>query len=140
MMPPRGPLALDMDTGDPDEFLTLLLLLDHPRVELLAVTITPGTADQGGLVRAALGREDVVVGARDLDSPKQAVSAWHYQAHGEQPPSRDTEPADEVLVRVLGPRTTLLTGGPPKNLGPGETFASRTERQHPRCGGAATSS
>ena len=122
MTPPRVPFVWDMETGDPDDFLTLLLLLDHPRVELLAVTITPGTADQVGLVRwalAQLGREDVVVGARDLASEKQAVSAWHYRAYGEPPPSRDAELADEVLVRVLGahPHATLLTGGPPKNLG-----------------------
>ena len=118
----RVPLIWDMETGDPDDFLTLLLLLDHPRVELLAVTITPGTADQVGLVRwalAQLGRQDVVVGARDLESSKQAVSAWHYRAYGEQRPSRDAERADEVLVRIAGARAdaTLLTGGPPKNLG-----------------------
>ena len=109
-----------METGDPDDFLTLLLLLDHPRVDLRAVTITPGTTDQVGLVRRALSwlaREDVVVGAGNLDLPKLAVSGWHYKAYGEAPPSRDAEPADEVLVRMLGAHTTLLTGAPPKNLG-----------------------
>ncbi|HWO23728.1 MAG TPA: nucleoside hydrolase [Kofleriaceae bacterium] len=130
MSTPRLPLVWDMETGDPDDFLTLLLLLDHPRVELLAVTITPGTAEQVGVVRRALawlGREDVPVGARDLASEKRAVSPWHYEAYheayheayGEPAPSRDAEPADELLVRVFGarPHATLLTGGPPKNLG-----------------------
>lgn len=59
----------DMETGDPDDFLTLLLLLGHPRVNLRGVTITPGTPDQVGVVRHALalfGR-DIPVGAFDLD-------------------------------------------------------------------------
>lgn len=132
MTAPRIPLVWDMETGDPDDFLTLLLLLDHPRVELRAVAITPGTAEQVGLVRRALrwlGREDLPVGARDLASEKQAVSPWHhaaYAAHGEAPPSRDAEPADALLVRVLGPEVTLLTGGPPKNLGGALALATAT--------------
>lgn len=36
-------IVWDMETGDPDDFITLLLLLGHPRVNLLGVTITPGT-------------------------------------------------------------------------------------------------
>ena len=44
----------DMETGDPDDFLTLLLLLGHPQVNLKAVTVTPGTREQVGLVRQAL--------------------------------------------------------------------------------------
>ena len=59
----------DMETGDPDDFLTLLLLLGHPQVNLKAVTVTPGTPDQVGLVRQALawfGRE-IPVGAHNLD-------------------------------------------------------------------------
>jgi pyrimidine-specific ribonucleoside hydrolase len=109
-----------METGDPDDFLTLLMLLDHPRVELRAVTITPGAPDQVGLVRRALEwmeRTELPVGARNLDHPKEAVSKWHYSTFGRVPPSRDAEPADELLLSVLDASTTLLTGGPPKNLG-----------------------
>lgn len=36
----------DMETADPDDFITLLLLLGHPLVNLKAVTVTPGTKDQ----------------------------------------------------------------------------------------------
>jgi len=80
MSPPKAPMVWDMETGDPDDFLTLLLLLDHPAVELRAVTITPGALDQVGLVRRALSwfeRTDVPVGAGPADASKRAVSGWH---------------------------------------------------------------
>ena len=59
----------DMETGDPDDFITLLFLLGHPRVNLKAVTVTPGTPDQVGVVRKALGwfGRDIPVGAYNLD-------------------------------------------------------------------------
>ena len=50
----KMPFVWDMETSDPDDFMTLLLLLGHPRVDLRAVTITPGTPEQVGLVRWAL--------------------------------------------------------------------------------------
>lgn len=114
------PMVWDMETGDPDDFLTLLMLLDHPRVDLRAVTITPGAPDQIAVVRRGLEmmeRTDVPVGARNVDHPKDAVSKWHYSLTGRVPPSRDAEPAAELLLRVLDASTTLVTGAPPKNLG-----------------------
>ena len=125
-------LIWDMETGDPDDFLTLLLLLGHPRVNLVAVTITPGTPDQVGVVRRALewfGRS-IPVGAFDLDHQTRSapgagrhgrrgmcVSSWHYNAFGDMPPSRDAVPGPELLHALCGPTTTLVTGGPLKNLG-----------------------
>lgn len=123
-------LLWDMETGDPDDFLTLLLLLGHPRVELLGVTVTPGTTDQIGVVRAALswfGRQSLPVGAFDLAyRPRKplapgkrgaCVSSWHYEAYGELPASTDAVPAPELLRALCGPDVTLVTGGPLKNLG-----------------------
>jgi hypothetical protein len=117
--PGRLDVVWDMETGDPDDFLTLLLLLGHPAVNLVAVTITPGTAAQVGLVRRALAwfERDIPVGAFDLDHPKECVSPWHYRVYGEAPPSRDAEPGPEVLLRECDARTTLVTGAPPRNLG-----------------------
>ena len=127
----------DMETGDPDDFLTLLLLLGHPDVRLKAVTVTPGTPDQVGLVRRALewfGRT-IPVGAFNLDhqTPSEragqghgegrhgrrgaCVSSWHYQAYGDVPPSRDAAPGGEVLHAHCDADTTLITGAPLKNLG-----------------------
>lgn len=113
------PLVWDMESNDPDDFLTLLLLLGHPAVDLRAITITPGSARQVGLVRAAmrwLGR-DIPVGAGNLDHPKDCVSDWHFAAFGKVQPSREAEPAGELLCRACDESTTLLCGGPLKNLG-----------------------
>jgi len=112
-------IILDMETADPDDFLTLLLLLGHPGVTLKAVTVTPGAPDQIGLVRHALawfGR-DIPVGAHNIDHARNCVSAWHYRTYGDIPPSRDAEPAAPLLTRMCDAGTTLVTGGPPKNLG-----------------------
>src|SRR5262245_55686785 len=109
----------DMETNDPDDFLTLLLLLGHPAVRLKAVTVMPGSGAQVGLVPSGLswfGRERPV-GAGSLDRPQPCVSPWHPEAYGEITPSRDAEPADEVLLRHCDDGTTLLTGAPLKNLG-----------------------
>jgi len=113
------PVVWDMETQDPDDFLTLLLLLGHPGVRLVGVTITPGSAWQVGLVRRALSwfGADVPVGAGRLDHPKRCVSSWHYRAFGEAAPSTDAEPAGPLLAALCDEDTTLITGAPLKNLG-----------------------
>jgi len=113
-------IVWDMETSDPDDFITLLLLLGHPMVNLKAVTITPGTPDQVGLVRRALswfGREHLPIGAFDLSHPKDCVSAWHHRVYGREPPSWDAEPGPAVLLRECDDATILVTGAPLKNLG-----------------------
>lgn len=112
-------MVLDMETSDPDDFLTLLLLAGHPRVDLRAVTVTPGSAAQVGVVRWGLAKlgKDIPVGAFNLDHPKECVSAWHYNTFGELPASREARPGFEVLSEVLGPDTLLVTGAALKNVG-----------------------
>jgi len=122
----------DMETGDPDDFITLLFLLGHPRVKLKAVTITPGTPDQVGVVRHALQlfERDIPVGVFNIDHqtkkpPEEGrhgqrgmcVSSWHYKAMGPMPPSRDAVSAPALLRELCDDDTTLVTGGPLKNLG-----------------------
>src|SRR6185369_6429622 len=117
----RVDLIWDMETGDPDDFLTLLLLLGHPRVNLIGVTVTPGTPDQVGVVRRALdwfGRS-IPVGAFNLAHQVRGqgqghhgrrgacVSSWHYAAFGDMPPSTDAAPGPELLRDLCGPATTL---------------------------------
>jgi len=113
----------DMETGDPDDFLTLLLLCGHPDVNLRAVTITPGAPDQVGLVRWALEqfKKDIPVGSFELnvnDRKKASrVSRWHHRAYGEIDNSYDSEEGWRVLEVNYDENTTLITGAPLKNLG-----------------------
>lgn len=126
-------IVWDMETGDPDDFLTLLFLAGHPGVSLRAVTLTPGGADQIAVVRwalSALELPDVVVGGftppRELEEKDQQrkgrllsrVSGWHWRAYN-IPKARDYDvlPGWEVLRDHLSDSTTLVTGGPLKNLG-----------------------
>jgi inosine-uridine nucleoside N-ribohydrolase len=121
----------DMETQDPDDFLTLLFLLGHPRVDLRAVTIMPGTPEQVGLVRRAVndwfGR-DIPIGAHDITRTTSATSPWHHDAYGATPPSSVASPAGKLLLDLCNDEMTLLTGAPLKNLG----TAIRLEHEHGR--------
>lgn len=121
----------DMETQDPDDFLTLLLLAGHPDVNLKAVTITPGSPYQVGLVRWALaqfGLQDIPIGAGNLDHHAECVSEWHWNTFGKIPPSRAAAPAAHVLLAHCDERTTLLTGAPPKNLGAALALGAQTDQ------------
>lgn len=121
----KRPFVLDCETSDPDDFLTLLLLLGHPEVDLRAVTITPGTLEQVSVVRQALtwfGRSDIPVGAYDMSHKGACVSEWHYKAFpqlkkGEAEMKDVAGPGWDVLANHLGPGVTMVEGAAPKNLG-----------------------
>mgnify|MGYP001618770686 FL=1 len=127
-------IVFDCETGDPDDMLTLLMLCDHPRVDLQAVTVTPGSKAQIGLVRHLLRLmgKDVPVGAFNIDHPKECVSAWHYTAFGTIDPSEEAEEGWQVLLNNCGPDVTLLTGAALKNLGARLKWADTAAEDEPR--------
>ncbi|MEU4831984.1 nucleoside hydrolase [Streptosporangium sp. NPDC023615] len=115
-------LILDLETQDPDDILTLCLVGGHPAIRLRAVTVTPGSPAQVGLVRHVLrllDLDDVAVGAVDPGTGKDHVSGFHHRWLGSRrgaPP--DAPPADVIAGTLRShPGATLLTGGPPRNLG-----------------------
>jgi len=114
----------DMETGDPDDVLTLLLLGANPAVELRAVTITPGSREQVALVRwllSEIGLEDTRVGAQEW--PKNAekqgcVRGRFYNNFGRCLADECAcEQADQVLLECCDEDTTLITGAALHNLG-----------------------
>jgi hypothetical protein len=132
------PIVFEMETSDPDDFMTLLWLADHPRVDLVGVLVTPGTTDQARLVRWALercGKKLVQIGVRDdYDNPKDRVlfaedpfatphvSAFHYKVYGEECRRWGfgaTVKGHELLSWLVNdhPELTVVTGAPPKILG-----------------------
>lgn len=129
----RTPVIFEMETQDPDDFMTLLWLADHPKVDLLGVMVTPGGHDQCALVRWGLnhcGREDVPIGTyhgaawwKTLDGQKPRVSTFHYKVYSDEAPawklSKNAVHYGPALVSRLvraHPDTTYLVGSPPKTL------------------------
>ena len=118
---PAVPVAFDMETSDPDDVFTLCILATHPRVELLSVTVTPGSDEQVGVVRhvlGLLGRSSVPVGGSTASNPKH-VSEFHRKWLGDVPPARPDGSGPDVLAEALRrrPDAVLLTGAPLKNPG-----------------------
>lgn len=121
----RVEVVFDMETNDPDDVICLIFLASHPFVKLKAVTITPGSTKQVGLVRWLLQRlgkiigRDIRLGAGDINHPKPAVSPWHKEAffgNNEIPLSSEAEVAWQVLDDECDESTTLITGGPLLNV------------------------
>ena len=121
----------EMETSDPDDFMTLLWLADHPEIDLAGVLVTPGSQDQCQLVRWGLdqcGRSDVPVGAlhgvsywESEDGRKARVSGFHYKAYGKgvlAHPVGEVEVGAALLDRLLrAGEATVLVGAAPKNTG-----------------------
>jgi pyrimidine-specific ribonucleoside hydrolase len=112
-------IIFDMETQDPDDYLTLLWLLGHQKVHLKAVTITPGSAYQVGLVKRtiALFGKNIPIGAYNIKHEKTCVSTWHEKVYGEILPAHDAPEGCEILRAYCDEHTTLITGAPLKNLG-----------------------
>lgn len=125
-------VIFEMETSDPDDFMTLLWLADHPEVNLLAVLVTPGGRDQCQLVQWALDkcdRSNVPIGSLrgpkwwdTQDGQKPRVSGFHYKVYGEA--IRNHNPGNvivgpELLCErlCLNEQVTVVVGSPPKNLG-----------------------
>lgn len=110
----------DMETGDPDDVLTLILLLGHPLVDLRAINVTPGTPDQIGFVRHIVCERfglKLPIGAHNLDHGKPCLSAWHPKTFGKTPHSREALDGASLLLELCDEETTLITGASLKNLG-----------------------
>lgn len=117
----RFQIVFDMETGDMDDFATLLLLLGHPLVNLKAVTIVPGTPDQIGFVRYVLslfGRENLPVGVFNMNA-KPALSRFHYKVYDAAliQESRNAFDGADILLTSCDEKTILICGGPLSNVG-----------------------
>jgi pyrimidine-specific ribonucleoside hydrolase len=118
------PLVFDMETGDPDDVLTLLILGSHPEVELRAVTITPGTEEQVALVRWLLQEMNLThvrLGAQEWPAHAKkgiGLTGSFYKSFGRSVAGEPRcERADAVLLECCDASVTLLTGAPLHNLG-----------------------
>ncbi len=114
-------LIIDLETGDPDDALALAWVANHPRIQLRAVTVMPGSRTQIGIVREVLrrcGLEGVAVGSRSPERGVEAVPGFYRQWLGETRPAEADGVGHEVLAEALiaYPDAALLTCAPLHNL------------------------
>jgi len=116
-------IVYDMETNDPDDPMTLALLATHPKVELIGVTVVPGSQEQMKFVRGVLdqlGREDVTIGSGDPDRDEGGINIKSYQRlfGGWSDEIPTVWPAKALLEDLFrnNPDTTLVTGAPMKNM------------------------
>lgn len=120
-------VVFDMETGDPDDLFTLFLLCDHPKVNLRAVSITPGTFDQYSLVCWALNQFDLrlPIGVYKMNMEKHSVSSWYHKTYsltfddGIDVGAKcrfNWKSGGEIIAKYADENTTLITGAPLKNL------------------------
>ena len=127
----RIPIIMELETGDPDDILALLFILEHPRAQLKAIVMSPGSPDQIGLIKHLLTKyhhPDIPVGAFNLDHPKPTVSGWHYTTFGDFESSRDAVDGATLILEHCTPDTTMLCCGPMRNLGKAIQVADATHR------------
>lgn len=112
--------VLDMETGDPDDALSLCILATHPKVNLKGVTVFPGGRDQVGLVKhilKLLDKSHIPVGA---GTPKKQgvsfVSGFHRRWLGDFESTDPDMPAAELLSSLASRTTSLVSGGPLTNV------------------------
>jgi inosine-uridine nucleoside N-ribohydrolase len=114
-------LSFDMETADPDDVLTLCLLSHHPRVNLVSVTVTPGSRSQIGLVKFVLKKlnKNIPVGSKNKDHPKQCVSQFHYNWLGNIPEAEPDEIGSILLEKMLlqYPDLNIVCGASLGNIG-----------------------
>lgn len=118
-----------METQDPDDFFTLSFLSGHPSVDLMAVTIVPGSKRQVWLVKWLLNQVglEIPVGSFNVKTPKDHVSVFHEKIVDEK--MGHCEPDDSahnIINEIISKDSSVifLTGAPVKNL-------KKTLTEHP---------
>lgn len=114
-------VAFDMETSDPDDIFTLCLLSTHIHVNLVSVTVTPGTKHQIGLVKHILKLLDknIPVGSRKPEHDKDCVSKFHYNWLGKIGPKDPDDLAVNILEQAINnyPNLNIICGAALSNIG-----------------------
>mmetsp|Transcript_4640 Transcript_4640/g.7191 ORF Transcript_4640/g.7191 Transcript_4640/m.7191 type:complete len:428 (+) Transcript_4640:53-1336(+) len=110
------PVILDIETTDPDDILTLMFAACHPRVDLRAVTVTPGSEDQLILVQHVLSHmnaaENVRLGAQAWPNNRRKMGCanlqfyskfLHPSSHLKHGRSKSKKPSNQKIQGSIDP-------------------------------------
>lgn len=113
-------LLFDMETADPDDVLTLCMISNYPQVNLVGVTVTPGSRHQIGLVKHVLSKleKDIPVGSKNKEHPKECVSAFHYNWLGNIGPAEPDGTGAEIIAQAIAkyPNLNIVCGASLGNI------------------------
>lgn len=114
-------IAFDMETSDPDDVFTLCILAHHPNVNLVSVTVTPGSKHQIGLIKHILNKLElsIPVGSKNKNHAKQCVSEFHYKWLGIIPPAEPDGEGKDILFDAITScdNLTIVSGAALGNIG-----------------------
>lgn len=113
-------VLFDMETGDPDDLITLLMLLNNPDVNLCGITCYQGSPIQIGLIDHVLKlakQEHIPVGGWNEVEPS-SLSPYYTAVIGEWQPKNAVLNPVQVFKQVFENNDNIhvLTGAPLTNL------------------------
>jgi inosine-uridine nucleoside N-ribohydrolase len=111
-------VIFDMETGDPDDLITLLLLLNNPEVNLKGITCYQGSPIQIGLIHHVLkkaNRLDIPVGGWNTVEPA-SLNTYYDTTIGQWQTKEAQLTPVEVFEKVMADDVLVLTGAPLTNL------------------------
>ena len=110
-------ILFDMETGDPDDLITLLLLLNNPDVNLKGITCFQGSPVQIGLIDHVLEQagKDIPVGGWNTVEPS-ALTPYYSDVIGAWKEKKASMTPVEVFSQVMNSEVSVLTGAPLTNL------------------------
>lgn len=110
-------VIFDMETGDPDDLITLLLLLLNPQVSLKAVSCYQGSPLQIGLIQHIinLSGKNIPLGGWNSEEPK-TISPYYQKVVGNWKLQEAQYTPVEIFQKFLTADVSLLTGAPLTNL------------------------
>lgn len=114
-------VIFDMETGDPDDLITLLLLLNNPDVQLRGITCYQGSPLQIGLIHHVLSLanmdDKIPVGGWNCEEPTQ-ISDYYTNVIGSWENKFAQYTPVECFEHVFKsyPDTHVLTGAPLTNI------------------------
>lgn len=109
-------VIFDMETGDPDDLITLLMLLNNPAINLKAITCYEGSPVQIGLIEHVVALSGKNISIAGWNSEIKDLSPYYKEVVGDWKPSFSKLNPVELLLNELTEDTLLLTGAPLTNI------------------------
>lgn len=109
-------IIFDMETGDPDDIITLLLLLNNDKVQLKGVTCYEGSSLQIGLIQHIIDLSGKVIPVAGWNTEEKELSPYYYKNFGKWKSLKAEMNPVELLYEYLTEDVQLLTGAPLTNI------------------------